>query len=107
MGDDLAREGTISYFAKGEHSDWATNNNSYNFPNVEQGPIIVSSRKNPDKTVFVQINGPFGNSYDFREPIPLCDARGLHVAITWANNEVILYLNGKKIRTRHGPRTKH
>ena len=104
MADDLANEGTVTFFLEHKNVDWTTDRDGYNFPDVQHGPISVSARKHPDRTVSIEISGPFGNNYDFREPIPECDERGLHVAITWGKNEVKLYLNGKPVKTRSSPR---
>ena len=107
MGDDISKEGSIATLLRHEHPDWATNRAVYNFPEIVSDGITFKATKNYDRTVIISIDGPFGNSYDFKAPIPPCDERGLHVGITWANGEVVLYLNGTRVKSRKSPRTVH
>ena len=78
-----------------EHKDWSTNLSGYNFGAIKQQEISAEAKKLPDKTIEIKIVGPFDESFVFQRPIPLCDKRGLQVAITWNNNKVEFYLNGQ------------
>ena len=105
MTNDHSTEGSIATFLRHENPNWPTNRAVYHFPEITSGGITFNAMKNYDRTVTIFIDGPFGNPYEFKEPIPPCDERGLHVAVTWSNNEVILYLNGKRVKSMKSPRT--
>ena len=60
---------------------------------------MLKAMKHPDKTVELILDGLRGQPLSLRQPIPKCDARGLHVGITWSKSEVVLYLNGKVRQT--------
>ena len=60
---------------------------------------MVKALKHPDKTVELILDGLDDGPLNLREPIPPCDARGLHVGIKWSKTEVVLYLNGKARKT--------
>ena len=55
---------------------------------------MVTAVKNSNRTLLVDIAGPYGRSYSFISAIPRCDARGLHVGIAWNVQTIRLYLNG-------------
>ena len=107
MDDDLSKKGSIATLLQHDHPNWPTNRAVYHFPEITLEGITFNATKNYDSTVTIFIDGPFGKSYDFKEPIPPCDERGLHVVVTWGKNEVILYLNGKRVKARKSPRTMH
>lgn len=91
----LKNEGSIVFELKHEHKDWSTNSSSYNFRGIEQGDISAEAKKHSDKTIEIKLTGPFDKTFVFKNPIPPCDQRGLHVAMTWKDEKVELYLNGK------------
>lgn len=99
-GMGLKNEGSIVFWLSNEHKDWPTNSSGYNFPTVKHKDITAEVKKHPDKTVEIKLTGPFDKTFTFRNPIPLCDQRGLQVAMTWKDDEVQLYLNGKPIKTK-------
>ena len=107
MTDDPSMEGSIATFLRHENPNWPTNRAVYHFPEITSGAVTFHATKNYDRTVTIFIVGPFGNSYDFKVPIPPCDEKGLHVTITWGKDGVILYLNGKRVKARKPPRTVH
>ena len=87
--------GSMVFELSHEHKDWPTNSSGYNFDIVQLQEISAKATKHSDKTVEIKLTGPFDKTFVFRRPIPPCDQRGLHVAMTWADNKVQLYLNGK------------
>lgn len=93
-------EGTIVFGLKHEHKDWATNSASYNFGITKADGISVEPVKHPDKTLEIKLVGPFEKDFTFRNPLPPCDERGLHVAMAWKDDKVQLYLNGQLVETK-------
>jgi len=43
---------------------------AYVFPPIIGGNISILITKNADRTVTVVMRGPFGKTFEFREPIP-------------------------------------
>ncbi len=97
---NLFGEGTITFRTKGQHDDWSTNDQDYQFPPAGREGIEIQSRKKSDKTVELNVTDQFGNSAAFQEPLPSCDDRGLSVAISWKNQTVDLFLNGRKVASQ-------
>lgn len=96
----LKNEGSIVFGLSHEHKDWPTNSSGYNFPTIKQKDIVAETTKHPDKTIEMKLIGPFDKTFVFQNPIPPCDQRGLQVAMTWKDDKVELYLNGKPIETK-------
>ena len=91
-------EGTVTFWMQHDHADWFSNNDRYRFPMIRHENLTVETVKNPDCTIEININGLRQQRLRFVQPIPTsCDARGLHVAITWTVENVILYLNGQEV----------
>jgi hypothetical protein len=42
----------------------------------------------------IDVEGPIGQHFRYRLAMPVCDTRGLHLVVAWANKQVDLYLNG-------------
>jgi Concanavalin A-like lectin/glucanases superfamily len=96
----LKDTGTITFWLRHEHADWATNDSGYKFGVIKKDGIEASAVKNPDRTISVSLAGPFDQRFNFQTAIPPCEERGLFVALTWDNKEVKLYLNGQPIETK-------
>jgi hypothetical protein len=99
------REGSVTYWLRSKQENWATDENEYKFPNVNEQGIEIETAKTKDKTLSVVIRGPLKRMFTFRSFIPPCDSRGLFVVITWKDPEVNLYLNAKqnqKLNVRDG-----
>lgn len=94
----MSNEGTVDFWLKHEHGNWATNDYGYDFGRFQTRELSISALKHPDRTIELEISGPFGQ-FNFRHPIPECDERGLYVAITWRDSEIQLYLNGQLVDT--------
>jgi hypothetical protein len=97
--EDLTTEGAIQFWAVPDRTDAFTDPLPYHFPSLSSGNIAVTVVKNPDLTLLVDIAGPHWRSYSFNSAIPQCDARGLHVTITWDTKTVRLYLNGREAQS--------
>ena len=97
----LKTEGSMTFWLRHEHKDWATNNSSYNFGAVQTEDVSAKAVKHPDKSVEIKLLDPFNQSFSFRQPIPTCDDRGLFVALTWKDRQVKLYLNGNEVETQN------
>jgi hypothetical protein len=100
-----ASEGTITFWARHDHPDWATNNSGYDFsktPSSETG-VHVESMKNPNKTVTVIAYDGTGCAVEFTKPMPTVSEKGLFVCVTWDWGQVKLYLNAKLIEEKSVP----
>jgi hypothetical protein len=95
---NIPNEGTFMFWLKHEHKYWTTNTEGYDFGSIKKLGLSANAVKHPDKTIELKFSGPFGQ-LNFRRPIPKCDERGLQVAITWKDSEVLLYLNGQLVDT--------
>jgi len=96
----LKNEGSMVFWLSHEHKDWPTNSSGYNFGTIEQKEISAEAKKHPDKTIEIKLIGPFDKTFVFKNPIPQCDQRGLQIAMTWKNDKVELYLNGKPVDSK-------
>ena len=96
---EMQNEGSANFWVNHPHADWSTNTNTYIFQPISQGGITINSKKLPDKSIEVTIEGPFGKSYSFNAPIPPCTPKGLMITITWKRPEVALSLNGRRAKT--------
>jgi hypothetical protein len=92
-------EGTITFWLRHQHADWATNGHRYDLGRTYRSGVFVEAVKQPDRTIELSVSGPLGETFDMRSPIPPCDARGLFVAITWQGTKADLYLNGEHAQT--------
>lgn len=92
---DLTKEGTISFNVQHEHPDWPTNGNGYDFGTISMLPITVSARKDPNGILNISITGPFNKTFNFHRVIPPTSYPAfVHVALTWGQKTMQLYLNG-------------
>ncbi len=92
-------EGSIRFWLQQEQPDWTIDENVYQFRSIRQSGIAIKATKHPDKTIELNVTGPLGQSLRFRQPIPPCDKRGLHVVLTWKQSEIKLYLNANPVET--------
>lgn len=90
--------GTILFTLRSETDpDWATNSNGCNFGEMYMRPVTVKATKQPDRTLWIEIEGPFDGAFLFTVPIPPTPA--LRVAITWEKRQLQLALNGEIVQT--------
>ena len=92
-------EGTVTFWLQHPHSDWTTNSSEYNFPTFRAQGVEVNARKQGDGTLSVNFSHSNAGTFEFRHPAPTDDPKGVHVAITWTPQKVILYLNGQVAET--------
>ena len=97
---DIHELGSITFWLRHEHTDWFENQNRYNFGSVSNGGIQATAIKHPDKTIQIDITGAMNQDFTFHTPAPHCGPEGMHVAITWGNLEIKLYLNGALVQAR-------
>jgi len=93
-------EGTIVFRLQHQHKDCATNSAGYNFGIIKADDISAEAAKHSDKTLEIKLTGSFDKNFTFRNPIPPSDEGGLHVAMTWKEDKVQLYLNGQLVETK-------
>ena len=87
----------VTFHLNHAHRDWTWNEQVYVFDPIEEDDFEMRSTKHQDRTLEVQILGPFNQSFKFRHPLPLCDTEGLMVTIAWNYPEVMLYFNEELI----------
>jgi hypothetical protein len=95
----IKETGSITFWAKHEHPDWASNSNGYDFGSFTGEGITVKMTKHPNRSVTFDIDGPFAKSFHLESAMPDCGPKGLFVAITWENKSLNLYLNGQLVET--------
>ena len=91
----IVDEGTVSFWCRHEHPDWASNSAGYNFGTFEVQQMKFKATKHPDSNIELDIEGPLGVHRNIHLPIPACDDVGLHVLITWQKPKITVYLNGQ------------
>jgi hypothetical protein len=105
MAHDHKEKGSVGFYVSDSSPDWATNAKRYAFRAIKYGDVRVRATKNPDRTLSVIVAGAFGKSYDFLAPLNLLEnGLGVHIGITWQQNEVMLYVNGVPIMSRVAPK---
>jgi len=97
MADDLTQEGTIAGWLQSEVEGWARDNKRHAFAPIEYSGIRLEIVKRTDRQLAVTVTGPFGRSFDFLARCPKPNEQGVHVAVTWGNSTVTLYVAGKRV----------
>jgi hypothetical protein len=106
MAQDRKGKGSVGFYVSHSHPDWATNAKRYTFRVVKYGNVRVRATKNPDGMLSVTVTGIFGGSYDFSAPVILLEnGLGIHVGVTWQDNEVAFYMNGMPVTSQAAPKT--
>lgn len=96
----LQDEGTVSFWIRHEHSDWATNDKRYVFgPIASDVGIAFHVVKHPNKTLEISLSGPLGAMQAFMGPMPEAGPKGVYVVMTWKDKETKLYLNGEPVHS--------
>ncbi len=96
-GSDLQAEGTLSVWLKHPHSDWVTNSRKYNFGTVSQGGVSLRAVKEEDRTLQLAFEKLSGSRALLSHPLEDTGRPAIHVAVTWQNEKVMFYVNGKMI----------
>jgi hypothetical protein len=90
------REGTIDFWINHPNIGWHNDADQYQFSQDQISGINVTVFKTPDCRISVTISGPLGRTFLFNHPMPSVTLpKGLHLAITWTAQSVVLYLDGK------------
>nr|BAM62622.1 hypothetical protein [uncultured microorganism] len=92
---DVQKESSMTFTLSHEHNDWMTNKNAYKFKPLSIEGVFIQPFKDPDCTFRISINGPLGHSLTLRQNISGITTPKLHVALTWKDSSVKLYLNGE------------
>ena len=93
----LQDEGTVEFFLEHPDTDWPTNTNTYNFQTLSSQGITVMAVKRADKTLKLSVAGPLGQSFHYEGAVPRIGKKGLHVAISWSQLQITIYLAGKLV----------
>jgi hypothetical protein len=97
---EIQMEGTFSCRISAPDADWPSNSREYRFPPVTGEGILVQVVKDTKRTLHVCVNGPLGQSIVFREDTSTLVTPKLHIALTWKDSTLELYLNGKLTQKR-------
>jgi hypothetical protein len=92
-------EGTIGFTLKHAHYDWSFNHNGYNFGVLVIEGVTIKPVKQPNKRLFIEIEGLMGNGYLFTVDCPKCGAHGMPITITWKDGKINLYIKGLLLQT--------
>jgi hypothetical protein len=94
------REGKVGFWALPPRPTAFTDAVPCRFPPQGADGVTVSLTKEADTAASVTVTAESFGSIVFRAAIPPCDARGLHVSVTWNPAEAVLYLNGLPAQRR-------
>jgi hypothetical protein len=95
-----ALEGKVGFWALPPRPTAFTDALPCRFPPQGADGVTVSLVKEADATASITVSSDVFGPITFRTPIPPCDARGLHVSVTWNPAEAVLYLNGLPAQRR-------
>jgi hypothetical protein len=88
--------GAIAFWINHAHADWTVNNQNYKFGPIENDRASVSAFKKSDLSLEVRFMTPnFGHTFSAAIPRPF--EKGVHVAVTWTPEEIILRLNDRAV----------
>jgi len=96
----IEKEGTITFWLRHHNMEWYKDENGYNFGPFTGAGVTVHAVKHPTRELALDISGPLGKTHDFSVQVPECTPRGLFVAITWKDECLRLYLNGKEVEVK-------
>jgi hypothetical protein len=68
------------------------------FRAVESAGVNVDTVKYPDGTVDVEVEGPHGRTWSFKNLPSVSDPKGLPVDVTWDAATVALHVAGEKVQ---------
>jgi hypothetical protein len=99
----ISRCGSLATWYLHPNAGWTTDRRRYVFA-PRYGPVGMSllTIKQPEGTLVLRVAGPCARRFTFRQPLPPFDRRGMHVIVTWYEDVIELYLNGKLTETRRG-----
>lgn len=100
---DLAatKEGTVEFTLRPPNANWLTDDKTYELKAPQIPGVGVSATKHADRTMEVEISGPFDRTWTFRKPINKFDPDGrLHIAMTWKDDRINFFLHGELVETR-------
>jgi hypothetical protein len=112
MTDDAIETGTIVVWLSRPDEQWALDNREYLFPDITQGPVRASFRKDLRKNLCIQVTGLFDQEFDFfaslspLERNPQTHQLGLHVELHWRFPYLTLFLGGTSMQQLEAGRRK-
>jgi len=65
----MSAQGSAGGVLRIDEPDWSSNAEAYSFPPIIGERVSILITKNTDRTVTVVVKGPFGKTFEFREPI--------------------------------------
>lgn len=90
-------KGSVAFWVKHDHADWATNSKDYEFNGPPNPDFNAQAIKHGDGAIEVILDGPTIPCYRRRVPMPPPSKDGVHVAVTWDLPKWTLYLNGQPV----------
>ena len=100
MVNQLRDEGTVGFWITDENPAWSTNSSGYHFGPFEVEGAVGRATKRPDGTLEVVVEGPVGQRFEFKEPLPHGGPhKAVMVTVAWSRVDAKLYLNGELVTT--------
>jgi hypothetical protein len=98
-GSSIEVEGTMAFRLIHENPDWATDNNTYAFGEIQKSSVRIDPTKRPPNIIELKVKGICGKNFTRNYPAFPCDERGLRVAISWKTPKVKIYMNEQHVET--------
>ena len=94
---NTSQQGTFGITFTPNRHNWSTDDHTYLLGEYLRGDISLKATKHADRTLELNISGLLGKTFTLRLPQP--PGRELKLGLTWKNDEVALFMNGKLLKT--------
>jgi hypothetical protein len=93
---NTSQQGTFGITFTPNQKDWSTDIHTYLLGEYLRGDISLKATKHADQTLELNISGPLGKTFTLRLPQP--PGRELKLGLTWENDLIELFMNGKPLK---------
>ena len=90
------QKGTFGITFTPNRHNWSTDDHTYLLGEYLRGDISLKATKHADRTLELNISGPLGKTFTLRRPQP--PGRELKLGLTWENDLIELFMNGKLLK---------
>jgi hypothetical protein len=90
------QQGTFDITFTPNQKDWSTDIHTYLLGEYMRGDISLKATKHADRTLELNISGLLGKTFTLRLPQP--PGRELKLDLTWENDLIELFMNGKLLK---------